>query len=91
MKSQPTEDLGVLQNSMKRVYAFQIELEFESVGFLRGGETGGLGEKPLGAMERTSNKLNPHMAYGCGMEISVVYHGVIDKNVSGKSDWKMSK
>ena len=32
MKSQPTEDLGVLKNSMKRVYAFQIELEFESVG-----------------------------------------------------------
>ena len=87
MKSQPTEDLGVLKNSMKRVYAFQIELEFESVG----GETGGLGEKPLGAMERANNKLNPHMAYRCGMEISVVYHGVIDKNVSGKSDWKMSK
>ena len=56
-----------------------------------GGETGGLGEKPLGAMERTDNKLDPHMAYRCGMEISVVYHGVIDKNVSGKSDWKMSK
>ena len=33
MKSQPTEDLGVLKNSMKRVDAFQIELEFESVGF----------------------------------------------------------
>ena len=31
------------------------------------------------------------MAYRFGMEILVVYHGVIDKNVSGKSDWKMSK
>ena len=33
LKSQPTEDLGVLKNSMKRVCAFEIELEFESVGF----------------------------------------------------------
>ena len=55
---------------------------------MRGGETGGLGEKPPGAMERTNNKLNPHMAYRCGMEISVVYHGVIDKNVSGNPTGK---
>ena len=27
----PTEHLGVLKNSLKRVRAFQIELEFESV------------------------------------------------------------
>ena len=29
----PTEHLGVLMNSLKRVRAFQIWLEFESVGF----------------------------------------------------------
>ena len=28
-----TDYLGVLVNSLKRVRAFQIELEFESVGF----------------------------------------------------------
>ena len=49
-------------NSFKRVRAFQIELEFESVGFLGEGKTGVPGEKPLGAKERTNNKLNPHMA-----------------------------
>ena len=34
----PKEHLGVVKNSLKRVRAFQIELEFESVGFLRRGE-----------------------------------------------------
>ena len=29
----PTTHLGVLENSLKRVRAFQIELEFRSVGF----------------------------------------------------------
>ena len=29
----PTEHLGVLRNSLKRVCAFRIELEFGSVGF----------------------------------------------------------
>ena len=29
----PTKHLGVLMDSFKRVRAFQIELEFESVGF----------------------------------------------------------
>ena len=29
----PTKHLGVHMNSFKRVRAFQIELEFESVGF----------------------------------------------------------
>ena len=47
--------------------------------FLRRGETGRLGEKSLGARERTNNKLNPHMTCRFGMEISVVYHGVIYK------------
>ena len=29
----PKEHLGVLKNSLKRVRAFQIELEFGSIGF----------------------------------------------------------
>ena len=53
---------------MKRVRAFQIELEFESVGFQGEGKTGVPGEKPLGARERTNNKLNPHMASTLGFE-----------------------
>ena len=44
---------------MKRVRAFQIELEFENVGFYGEGKTGVPGEKPLGAGERTDKKLNP--------------------------------
>ena len=39
-----------------------VELEFGNVGFLEEGETGIPGERPLGAKERTNNKLNPHMA-----------------------------
>ena len=46
-------------NSFKRFRAFQIELEFGSVGFWGEGKTGVPGEKPLGARERTNNKLNP--------------------------------
>jgi len=34
-------------------------LEFESVGFWGEGKTRVPGEKPLGARERTNNKLNP--------------------------------
>ena len=46
-------------HSFKRVRAFQIELEFGSVGFFEEkGKTGVPGEKPLGASERTNNKLN---------------------------------
>ena len=41
---------------MKRVHVFQIELEFESVGFEGEGKSGVPREKPLGARERT-NKL----------------------------------
>ena len=55
-------------NSFKRVRAFQIELEFGSVGFWGEGKTGVPGKKPLGAKERTSNKLNPHMASTPGFE-----------------------
>ena len=49
-------------NSFQRVRALQIELEFGNVGFLGEGKTGVPGEKPLGAKERTCNKLNPYMA-----------------------------
>ena len=55
-------------NSFKRVRAFQIKLEFGSVGFRGEGKTGVPGEKPLGARERTNNKLNPHMASTPGVE-----------------------
>ena len=55
-------------NSFKRVRAFQIELEFGSVGFWGEGKTGLTGEKPLGARERTNIKLNPHMASTPGFE-----------------------
>ena len=47
---------------MKRVCAFQIKLEFGSVGFLGEGKMGVPREKLLGPRERTNNKLNPHMA-----------------------------
>ena len=52
----PTKHLGVPMNSLKRVRAFQIELEFGNVGFWEEGKTG---EKPLGAKERPNSKLNP--------------------------------
>ena len=55
-------------NSFKRLRAFQIELEFRSVGFWGEGKTGVPGEKPLGARERTNNKLNQHMASTPGVE-----------------------
>ena len=37
------------------------------VGFYGEGKTGVPGEKPLGARERTNNKLNPHMASTPGL------------------------
>ena len=47
---------------------FLVELEFGNVGFWGEGKTGVPGEKPLGARERTNNKLNPHMASDLGTE-----------------------
>ena len=47
---------------------FLVELEFGNVGFWEEGRTGVPGEKPLGAKERTNNKLNPHMASMPGFE-----------------------
>ena len=55
-----------MKNSLKRVRVFQIELEFERVGFRGEEKTRVPGEKPLGAKERTNNKLNPHMAFNPG-------------------------
>ena len=65
-----TERLGVAKNSyaLKRVREFQIELEFEVLGFYGKGKTGVHGEKTLGARERTNNKLNPHMVWTPGLE-----------------------
>lgn len=53
----PTEDLGILQNSLTCICAFQNELEFE-----REGETRVPRERPLKEREKTINKLNPHLA-----------------------------
>ena len=47
---------------------FLVELEFGNVGFWGEGKTGVPGEKPLGARERTNNKLNSHMASMPGFE-----------------------
>ena len=55
-------------NSFKRVRAFQIELEFGSVGFGGKGKTREPEVKPLRATERTNNKLKPHMALRPGFE-----------------------
>ena len=50
-------------NSLKRVRAFQIELESGIVIFFKErGSTGVPEEKPFGGRERTNNKLNPDMA-----------------------------
>ena len=54
--------LGNFYELDKGVCAFQIELEFGSVGFEEGGKAGYPDEKPLRARGRTNNKLNPHMA-----------------------------
>ena len=47
---------------------FLVELVFGNVGFWGEGKTGVPGEKPLGAKERTNNKLNPHMASTPGFQ-----------------------
>ena len=50
---------------MIRLLSFLIELKFGIVGE---GETLVRGENPLGARQRTNNKLNPHMASTPGFE-----------------------
>ena len=47
---------------------FLVELEFGRVGFWGEGKTGVPGEKPLGAKEKTNNKLKPHTASTPGFE-----------------------
>ena len=47
---------------------FLMELEFGYIGFWREGKSGVPGEKPLGAKERSKNKLKPHMASSPGFE-----------------------
>ena len=65
-----TERLGVAKNSyaLKRVLEFQIELEFDLLGFYGKGKTGVHGKKPLGVRERTNSKLNPHILWTPGLE-----------------------
>ena len=53
----------VHKRTFQHVHAFQIELEFGSGGFWGKGKTRVTGEKPLGARERTNNKLKPHTAF----------------------------
>ena len=53
----------------KCVRAFQIELEFGSIGFQGEGKTGVPGEKPLRVRDRTNKELNPHMASTRGFEL----------------------
>ena len=48
--------------------AFQVEFKFRRVGFQGERKTGVPGEKPLGARQKTNNKLNPHMALTPGFE-----------------------
>ena len=65
----PAEHLEVHMNSLKRICAFHIELEFGSVGFRERGKPEYPEEKPLEARERTNNKLSPHMASTPGFEL----------------------
>ena len=53
---------------------FLVELEFANVGFEGEGKTGVPGEKPLGAKERTNNKLNPHMELKPGFKPERSHH-----------------
>ena len=65
----PKEHLGVVKNSLKRVRAFQIELEFESVGFKRKGKTEVQGENlSQQRREPTTNSTHITMASMPGFE-----------------------
>jgi len=61
---------------------FQARIGIWKCWFLRRGETGVPGKKPLGVEKRTNNKLNPHMTPGPGIETSgptlgrTIDHGV---------------
>ena len=68
----PSPQKPTLPNSnfdLERTDTFKrVHMEFGSVGFWGEGKTGEPGEKPLGARERTNNKLNPHMVSTAGFE-----------------------
>ena len=53
----PTEHQGVRKNSLKRVRAWNLKV----LVFKERWKSVVPGEKPLGARERTNNKLNSHM------------------------------
>ena len=53
----PTEHQGVRKNSLKRVRAWNLKV----LVFKESWKPVVPGEKPLGARERTNNKLNSHM------------------------------
>ena len=63
----PTEQLGVVKNSLNHVRAFQIELGFKNVGFKGEGRTEVPGEKPLGATGENQQQTRP--AYGADARI----------------------
>ena len=55
-------------NLFQRVRAFQIELEFGSVGFCGEGKTGVSGEKPLGVtLGETQQQSQPTSGVGAGI------------------------
>ena len=63
----PTNHLGVLMNSFKRRSVSRYNWNLEVLVFRRG-NPGGSGEKPLGARERTKNKLISHIVSSLGFE-----------------------
>jgi len=62
------EHQGVHKNSFRNTSAFQDRIGTWICWFLRRGETGVSGEKPLRAEKKTKNELNPHMMLGQGIE-----------------------
>ena len=63
----PTEHLGVHENSLKRLPAFQIELEFGSVGFWGEGKTRVPGEKT--SRSKGDNQQQTQPTYGVDARI----------------------
>ena len=69
---------------------FLVELEFGKVylgpGSLKGGGNRNTGQKPLGARERTNNKLKPHMTSTPAVELRVTsLAGSFPLQVGGES------
>ena len=57
----PTKHIGVYMNSFKRVRAFQIELEFESVGFRGEGKSPEYPQKNLSEQRREPTTNSTHI------------------------------